>query len=220
MLSSYFTQNASFGGAVKPDASFASNDDIFTAKLPSWPEDEPYPSPNAEALTDSVMCRLMAAPYQALEAHFNGMLLQIFEGFRSLSDEKTNLQARLGEEVKGRQGFVRTMAAAQKAWREERQEFKDEIKRLELLLAEGKRGLAEVTIARQDSLLRQRQQRQKDDDDDGLETILEFLEKAKKNEDKAWSGQRGRPDENVPGDGITDSVQQPSRSVGLHRRRR
>ena len=75
-------------------------------------------------------------------------------------------------------------------WQQERQDYKAEVKRLELLLAKGKRGLAEVTLARQDSILRHGKQRSLSGDDT-LETIFEFLEKTKRYEDSAWSSQRG-----------------------------
>ena len=59
------------------------------------------------------------------------------------------------------------------------------------ILAKGKRGLAEVTLARQDSVIRHSKYYRKGNDD-SLETIFEFLEKTKRYEDRAWSSQRGR----------------------------
>lgn len=50
--------------AVRAEPSFTSlNGDLFTPRLPVWPEDEPYPSPKAEDLMDSIMCRLLSNPY-------------------------------------------------------------------------------------------------------------------------------------------------------------
>ena len=78
-------------------------------------------------------------------------------------------------------------------WDTERQQYKAQVKRLELVLAKGNRGLAEVTLARQDSVLRHdRSNRNNVNSDKTLETILEFLERSKRYEDKMWSSQRGK----------------------------
>jgi len=192
-LSSYFTKDAGSALAVRADTSLSTpNDDWLATSMPTWPDDEPYPDPEAEGLIDSIMCRLMAEPYASPEPRFNGMLLQIFESYRTVSDEKARLQAQLDSDLKRRNALLQRLQTAQKQWSDERQDYKAEVKRLELLLAKGKRGLAEVTLARQDSLFRQKASERRANQDDGLETIFEFLEKTKRYEDKAWSGQRGR----------------------------
>ena len=191
-LSSYFAKDAGSAFAVRADTSFTTlNDDWPGTLMPTWPDDEPYPDPEAEGLIDSIMCRLMTEPYASLEPRFNGMLLQIFESYRTVSDEKVQLQAQLDDDLKRRKALLQKLETAQKQWSDERQDYKVEVKRLELLLAKGKRGLAEVTLARQDSSLRQNDSERRAHQDDGLETIFEFLEKTKRYEDKAWSGQRG-----------------------------
>lgn len=192
-LSSYFTGHGGSAHALKPETSFASISDVlFVPKLPAWPDEEAHPNPDAESLIDSIMCRLMSDPYGSLDPRFNGMLMQIFEAYRSADDEKTRLQVQLNAEVNSRHMLLQRLQQAQKQWSEERQEFKVEIKRLELLLAKGDRGLAEVTTARQDSLLRQKQSyRRSQHMTDGLQTIFDILEKSKRYEDKAYSSQRG-----------------------------
>lgn len=138
------------------------------------------------------MCRLMSNPYDGLDPRFNGMLMQIFECYRNASDEKVQLHVQLDDEITRRKALLQALQHSQKLWSEEREDYKSEVKRLELLLAKGKRGLAEVTFARQDSELRQ-----KNDDrrsmlvDNGLETIFELLERTNRYDDKAWSSQRG-----------------------------
>lgn len=193
-FSSYFSHHGATAHAVKTEPSYTSlNEEFFPSRLPSWPDDQPYPNPNADELMNSVMCRLMSEPYASLEPRFNGMLLQIFECYRDICDEKLQLQARLEDEVNGRKIVVQRLKSTQNQWSEEMQDYKAEVKRLELLLAKGKRGVAEVTLARQDSLLRQKDaDRRSRAENDGLETIFEFLEKTKRYEDKAWSSQRGK----------------------------
>ena len=85
------------------------------------------------------------------------------------------------------------MHASAQQWERDKGEYKAEVKRLELLLAKGERGLAEVTLARQDSVLLRGQRHQgKPRDDTTLETIFEFLERTSQYEDKVWGSQRGK----------------------------
>ncbi|KAK4549077.1 hypothetical protein LTR36_007533 [Oleoguttula mirabilis] len=207
-FSSYFTNPGGAALAVQAERSFTSlNFDLFAPRLPAWPEDEQYPSPNAEALIDSIMCRLMSEPYGSLDQRFNGMLMRIFECYRHVGDERTQLQDQLEDEISRHKALLQRLHHSQKQWSMEREDYRSEIKRLELLLAKGKRGLAEVTLARQDSELRQKNNdRRSKQEDDGLETIFEFLEKTSRSEDKAWSSQRA-----------TFRARQPSPSAQMRR---
>jgi hypothetical protein len=124
---------------------------------------------------------------------FSGTLLQILEAYRDLSDERDRLERRITGEVESRLAERSQAQQAESLWEEERRTYKAEVKRLELVIAKGKRGVAEVALVRQDSLIRRRKQAitPDDDEDDGKETVFEFLEKTKRFEDPSWSGQRG-----------------------------
>ncbi|GAB1737271.1 hypothetical protein NU219Hw_g1199t1 [Hortaea werneckii] len=195
-ISSYFTKDPGTAASVRVDALTSSR-----CTLPNWPDNESFPSPDAEGLVDSIMCRLMAQPYACLEPRFNGAILRLLESHRCLNDERQRLQQQLENEVKRGTLLYQRLQAAQKQWSDERQDFKAEIKRLELLLAKGKRGVAEVTLAREDSELRRKESvRRSRGIDDGLETIFEFLEKTRRWEDKAYGSQRAvlRPRQQSP----------------------
>ncbi|KAK3631665.1 hypothetical protein LTR56_016772 [Elasticomyces elasticus] len=187
-FSAYFNN----GYTVKTEPSFLSlNEDPFSPQLPAWLEEQPYQHPDAERLIDSIMCRLMSDPYGSLDSRFNSMLLHIFESYRGVLDEKQQLQEQLTQELHGKRALVHKLQQAQKQWFDERQEYRDEIKRLELLLAKGKRGLAEVTLARQDSHFRQRESwRRSDVPDDGLRAIFDVLERTQRSDEKRYGGQR------------------------------
>jgi cell division septum initiation protein DivIVA len=134
----------------------------------------------------------MSQPYDALDTRFNGALLQIFEAYRNLLDQRERLERNLAGETDIRLAERSATQRAERAWEEEKQSYKAEVKRLELVIAQGKRGVAEVARVRQDSLIRRKKQvTTPDDEDDGKETVFEFLEKTKRFEDPAWSGQRG-----------------------------
>ena len=135
----------------------------------------------------------MSQPYDALDTRFNGALLQIFEVYRNLSDQRERLERSLAGETDNRLAERSTAQRAEHEWEEEKRSYKAEVKRLELVIAQGKRGVAEVALVRQDSLIRRKKQVvTPDDEDDGKETVFEFLEKTKRFEDPAWSGQRGK----------------------------
>lgn len=190
-LSSYFNQFASDVGPSKTDLSV--DEDLLGPKWSAWTDDPPQP--DAERLIESIMGRLLADPGVRLDSRFNSILLQIFECYRELSEENQGLVSALQQANERYAGAETAMAHQIKKWSKERQKYKDEVKRLELLLAKGGRGLAEVTLARQDSLLRKHghvESPEEDDDDKTLETIFEFLEKTKRYEDQMWSSQRGK----------------------------
>jgi hypothetical protein len=191
-LSSYFPQSGAFGATSKPEP-----EPIFAEppeqSFPSWAVGDTFPNPSAEQLVDTVLCHLMSHPYDALDARFNGMLLQIFEVYRELSDQRDRLEKDLAEERSGRLAERSAMQKVECDWEEEKQTYTAEVKRLELIIANGKRGLAEVALVRQDSLIRRRKQAfTPENEDDGKETVFEFLEKTKRFEDPSWSGQRGK----------------------------
>lgn len=193
-LSQYLAHNGPFGSGVKLNEAEHLPEEFQTV-FPSWPREDPYPDPQPERLMDSIMCRLLADPYDTLDPRFNTALLQIFEAFRNLVDERNKLRAQLTEEVECRSSDKGIMQYAESKWRDERQAYKAEVKRLELIISKGKRGVADVALARQDSILRNRKALVRQDNepaDDGKETVLEFLEKTKLHEDPAWSSQRGK----------------------------
>ncbi|EME39947.1 hypothetical protein DOTSEDRAFT_74723 [Dothistroma septosporum NZE10] len=115
--------------------------------------------------------------------------MRIFESYIKLQDEKDLLQRRSDQETQTTNALISKFNMAEKDWQDEMQDYKEEVKRLEVLLAKAsRRGLAEVTLARQDSkLLSRKAERQ-----DGRETIFEFLEKTPRRHDSVYNNQRGR----------------------------
>ncbi|EMF08840.1 uncharacterized protein SEPMUDRAFT_27346, partial [Sphaerulina musiva SO2202] len=113
--------------------------------------------------------------------------MMIFESYGQLLEEKAQVQQRQDADAATIRALVAKLDEAEAEWNEEKFDFKDEVKRLEVLLAkESKRGMAEVTLARQDSKLRHRMSR----GFDKKETIFEFLEKSNLRDDR-YHSQRG-----------------------------
>lgn len=156
--------------------------------LRPWPSDRCFPMPDPESEMDSVMCRLMSDPCAPLDVQFNGTLLRIFEAFLHQRDQKAVLEQTIDGLADEQQALIRGFQEEQKSWQAERQEYKGEIKRLELRLVRASaRGLAEVTLARQESRIRPR----KTVDREKKETIFEVLDRAMYREEAAWNSQRG-----------------------------
>lgn len=182
-ISSYFIQPSKTATFVE--------DLSGSQQLPKWPSDQMYPGPKPEEEMDSIMCHLMAEPYSHLGVHFNASLMRIFESYLTLKDENVRLQCRCSEEIATAQAVISRLHMAEKEWETERRDYKEEVKRLEVMLSKAShRGVAEVTLARQDSKLHGRyyggaQKR---------ETIFEVLEKTPKRHenDTSWSNQRGK----------------------------
>jgi hypothetical protein len=143
----------------------------------------------------------MSSPCAPLDAQFNGILLRIFEAFLLLRDEKDALQVKLDNVFREQKSRVSDLEAAQKEWQQEKEEYKVEIKRLEILLARtSERGVAEVTLARQESLIRHhrpstRTRKVDDGPDNGTsarkENVLEILDRTLRRDQHVWNNQRG-----------------------------
>lgn len=181
-LSTYFSNNA------KPTLheEVAAVEDF--PDLPSWPPEQTYPDPQPEELMNGIMSRIMSNPYQALDTCHHSSLMMIFESYGQLLEQNALVQRRLDADAATIQTLITKLDEAEQEWNEERLEYKDEVKRLEVLLAkESRRGLAEVTLARQDSKLRHRMSQGLDK----KETIFEFLEKSNLHDDR-YHSQRGK----------------------------
>ena len=192
-FSAYFNQNVHFGGNEK--WSIRQGEGIFQPTLPTWPAETPYPSPEAERLIESIMCRVLAQPHEGLEAQFNGMLLRIFESYRTVQEEAQNMRTKVDHEVTRSNAIERAMKLSTQHWEIERQGYKAEIKRLELIIASRGGGLADVAMARQYSVLPHRRGRdvRATDDDPTQDTMFHYVEKSKHHEAPLWCSQRGRP---------------------------
>ncbi|KAJ9647053.1 hypothetical protein H2199_002039 [Coniosporium tulheliwenetii] len=115
---------------------------------------------NIDSMIGSLHAMLMESPLQSLSAQHNSRLFHLFEAYRNLAEEKENLQAKLTEEREHQLEILSNYRDAEKRWEGEEADYKAEIRRLELLVAQGEKGIAGVFRARQDSVLKKRQSRQ------------------------------------------------------------
>ncbi|KAG9675683.1 hypothetical protein KCU99_g3787, partial [Aureobasidium melanogenum] len=159
----------------------ASFKETISSPYQTWPEGcEPDP----DQIMDSIMRTLIAEPYRPLDVKHNSPLLMIFEGYRNLRDENASLMRKLKYEAETRFASHHELELERQAWHREREEYKAEVKRLELIISKNEEGVAEVVRARQGSLLGREHRRRTASNanlkrDDPRETVFEFLERTR-----------------------------------------
>jgi hypothetical protein len=187
-ISSYFSRSSAVHGrssiwSADQRTSFKEN---ISSPSQTWPEGcEPDP----DQTMDSIMRTLVTEPYRSLDIKYNSPLLMIFEGFRNLRDENASLMRKLKYEVETRFSSHHELELERQRWQQEREEYKAEVKRLELIISKDKEGVAEVIRARRGSLLRGEHRRRttsgaNTSNDDPRETVFEFLERTRIEDDK------------------------------------
>ncbi|QDS71291.1 hypothetical protein FKW77_001281 [Venturia effusa] len=107
-----------------------------------------------DAIISSITTSINNAINKPLSVQNHGPILRVFEAYRVLSDEKEDLETKLAEAVAHNNTTLDTLEGERRRWKEDELAYKAEIKRLEVIIANGKTGLAEVTLARQTSLIR------------------------------------------------------------------
>lgn len=139
------------------------------------------------------MTAIMVNPLHELDTRDNISLMMIFEAYRSLCDQNAAQSDKLRSEMNCRFAAEIEAERAEKRWEQEREDYKTEIRRLELLIAKGKRGLVDVIRARQDSILRRKRTKEETVSvHDHKETVLEFLERIRVDDCEARKAQKGK----------------------------
>lgn len=109
---------------------------------------------NVDSIVSSITTTINNQINKPLSVQTHGPILRVFEAFRVLSDEKNDLEVRLAESVSHNNTTLDTLEGERRRWKDDEINYKAEIKRLEVIIANGKTGLAEVALARQTSLIR------------------------------------------------------------------
>jgi hypothetical protein len=165
--------------------------------------------PDPDQIMDAIMRTLIAEPYRPLDVKHNSPLLMVFEGFRNLRDENASLVRKLKYEAETRFSSHHEIELERQEWQQERDEYKAEVKRLELIISKDREGVAEVMRARQGSLLRREQKRRtassaNTSSDDPRETVFEFLERTRiedeRRQEAVRKSQRGMSTTPFPSD--------------------
>lgn len=146
------------------------------------------------SLIESIMSKLLQQPHKHLQVSDNATLMRIFEGHRYLLDDFETLHLKF-EQLRGILSDVQSRYEHIKHdLGEDLARHKAEIKRLELIIAKGQNGIAEVMHVRQDSIVRKHRyawQQDAVDTKEGEESMLDFLDHLALSKDRDMSNQRG-----------------------------
>lgn len=136
--------------------------------------------------------KLMDNIFRSLPVSDNGLLCSVFESYRRLTDENSKLRIQCKKDFVGRQAAEEDLVDAIEQWKTEEEDYKAEIKRLEVLIAHSNHGVEGVIRARQNSVIRRKKQSRIDDDLQSLEeipeTLQEFLTRTMSRPDPDLSG--------------------------------
>lgn len=149
--------------------------------------------PVAEQLMDSILQAILCEPDQALERHHTSSILQVLEAYRALREESFDLQERVEVEMNRRSASEAAAERARQIWQTEKRRFEDEVKRLEVLVENGQQRYTSVAEVQPDSeVTRDLRRASRREEEDGKETIFEFLDRSRVEEDAARQTQRGK----------------------------
>ena len=190
-ISSYFSHHQSALHHVKSEPNiiaFGSSSSAQSSLIAEHAFPRPH-QPDAEQLMDSLARRLMTDHVRCLQPSDGSSILVIIEAYRHLLDKNVKLQETAHDEKIHKRHAEVELLRAQQSWSDEREEYKAEVKRLELLISKGKMGVAGVLQSRQNSVLRKRTNRSRttveDNVDDDKETVFEFLERTRIDDENA-----------------------------------
>ena len=114
-------------------------------------QEQPVPLEQTIAL---LQWELLANPLKPFGVEKNGPLLRILEGYMSLQTERDHLSSQLQEIILRHDRNVDMLEDERREWKQDEAIFRAEVKRLEILIAEGKTGLSQVALTRQQTLIR------------------------------------------------------------------
>ncbi|KAI9724806.1 MAG: hypothetical protein M1812_000082 [Candelaria pacifica] len=141
-ITSYIASHRSSPASAKLDN--ATTYEWFDPKL----KDEVY-NPDPERMIGTVLSRLMTYPGQALPREYNNFLLHVIESYRVIKQDILRAQAHLEAESEEHETITNEFGRVGRSWGAERDRLIAEVKRLGLVIAEGKKEMTALLGARQ-----------------------------------------------------------------------
>lgn len=222
-ISSYFSHHQSSLHHVKSEPNFVAIGSLSSAQSSPIVEHVfrmPH-QPEAEQLMESLARRLMTDHARSLQPSDGSSILAIIEAYRHLLDKNVKLQQLAHDEKLLKRHAEVELLRAQQSWTDEREEYKAEVKRLELLISKGSSGVAGVIQSRQNSVLRKRTNatnrtnrttrskvtvEEPVDVDDDKETVFEFLERTRIDNDNENAKKTPKSDPPSHGDSPEQTI--------------
>ena len=110
--------------------------------------------PDVDLSITALMSRLLSDPGKGLSLQDTSLVLRIIESYRDLGDKVASLKEKLVIEKEKTKTAAEELQQLEVIRASDEKDFRAEIKRLEMVIAEGKRGMSDLLIARQGSLIR------------------------------------------------------------------
>jgi hypothetical protein len=149
----FLTRASHYFGTTASGKHHSSQHDRVTISFdPEPPKDLDHA--HIDQIVDTIFSRITTNLDKPISAPNNEPILRVLEAYRELQVEREGLQEKLNEAVFHCNTTMDTLQGERRHWKEDEANYKAEIKRLEMILAHGKRGLSAVTLARQQSLIR------------------------------------------------------------------
>ncbi|KAI9894073.1 MAG: hypothetical protein M1814_004843 [Vezdaea aestivalis] len=143
--------------------------EVFSTEWPGYNGLEQTPSADPWRMAETVLTRLMSQPLQdPLPPKYNSRMLHVLEAYRDQRQIISQLEEELASEVQARQEDSAAFKKAGRAWERESEQWQAEVKRLEVLIANGQTGMEGVMHARAGSIVR----RQTKVEDRGAQDVL------------------------------------------------
>jgi hypothetical protein len=117
--------------------------------------DRVWHNPSLLQMVEALQVIMMTKPVlDPVPVQYNSYILHLIEGFANLQKRNATLNRKLREATDGRERDLEQFKALCEEWINREKGYKDEIKRLEVILArESRGGLSTVTLARADSVV-------------------------------------------------------------------
>jgi hypothetical protein len=98
---------------------------------------------------------ILLDPLKPLCRERNAAVLRVLEGFGAMERKQEAFVRQHIELIQRHDKNVDMLEDERREWRQNEEMYKAEIKRLEIMIAEGRTGLSQVALARQQSIIRQ-----------------------------------------------------------------
>lgn len=112
-------------------------------------------NPNADQMVETLMVIMMTKPStEPVPVECNTLVMHVLEAYRKLRADVTKIEARLHESVESHQEDARLYEELATQWRLREEDYKSEMKKLEIIIAHGTHtGMEAVVMARSQSVL-------------------------------------------------------------------
>ena len=124
--------------------------------------------PDVELPIIALMSRLLANPGKGLSVQDTSLVLRVIESYRELGDKVTSMEEEFLNEKEKTRIATEELQRLEAIRASDEKGFRAEIKRLEMVIAEGKRGMSDLLKARQGSLIRRSRHPRETSSEDGL----------------------------------------------------